>query len=119
GLSQTVEPRIDFSGREVQRSNAILPTRAVDAPLQKELSRLKISTGQGYLRNPSDAAERLTAKINTRLTQGGQPAIEVDRPTLTRYAKMHGRISADVLSHLIQTAAYKELSDDDKRKMVE
>jgi hypothetical protein len=117
-LSENVAPRIDYAGKEIERPSPIV-SDAKDDPLRTELMRLKVATGDGYLRDPLSAAKGLQTKINSRLKALKQPAREVPRDVLIRYGKKHGRVSATVLGQVIGSSAYQRADDDGKRKMIE
>lgn len=118
GLSDNVAPRIDYTGQEIERPAPILAD-AKDDPLRTELMRLKMATGDGYLRDPLSAAKGLQTKINTQLKKLGQPARDIPRDVMVRYGKKHGRISATVLGQLVASSAYQRADDAEKRKMIE
>jgi hypothetical protein len=118
-LSENIEPRIDYTGKEIQRPSQILPGEAKTDPLREELMRLKLATEEGYLRDPLSAAKGLQTKLNTRLKKAGQPEREIPREMLTRYGKDYGRVSATVLGRLVASDAYQRLDDEGKRKMVQ
>lgn len=118
-LSDNVEPRIDYTGQEIQRQASVLPTEAKPPDFRQELIRLRAVTEGGYLRDPNAAAQSLQRKLNDRLKKAGQPQVLIPRAEHTKYAKKYGDVSATVLREIVATRAYRDATDDDKRKMIE
>ena len=120
GLSSDVPARIDFAGQEIQRPPTVAPTDAKEDPVREELMRLKVATGDGYLRAPESAAKGLLTKINTQLKKAGRPQLTtVPRPLLVEYAKAFGQESYTYLGRVVQTRAYQSLDDTGRKQIVE
>jgi hypothetical protein len=118
GLSSSVKPRLDFAGEEIHRQAAIVPTESKDDPVRAELLRLKTATKEGYLRDPSTAAESLVRKMNARLTKRSLPAREVPAELLTSYATAYGRVSYEVMTSLVNSSLYQQASDAERVKIL-
>lgn len=125
GLSTSVEPRVDFTGKEIQRSNSILPESRPADPLRKELIRLfgegaKTDDRGGYFRNPEGAAKGLLTKINSKLKARKQPLLaSVPRPLLTAYQKAYGQESQALIQDFVNDQRYQSLDDDQRREAIE
>jgi hypothetical protein len=124
-LSEQVEPRVDFTGKEIPRPNTILPEKKAADPIRAELIRLfgegiKTDESGGYYRDPAKAADGLLKKINGKLREVQRPRIEsIPKPLLTKYAKAYGQESERQLRQLVTDSEYLRLDDSKRRELIE
>ena len=112
-------PYIDAWGREEE--TGLLPMRALNnflnpaytsslnvTPVDEEIQRLYNSTGIGSV---------IPSRADKSITVNGED-INLSGDKYVEYAKAKGETAFDLLSSIIDTSAYKGLSDDEKVKLI-